>query len=328
MFKLKNAHFMLLTLPLALGSAYAQSNVSLSGMVDIGLYRMNNIDNVGSIQRSNIAFSGSEDLGGGLSSTFKLNSRFSPNTGQLEGYPNKPFFYGESTVGIKGAFGAIKFGRALDAFYNDNWEFDAWDYYDMIASPAWDLWAYNWPSDPQGNNGKADYGRLTNGIFYSSPNIGPFHFSVSTSPQVRPGDSNKPLAANMTFHQGMFAGELAAGRNSYGAREVFAALRANFDSFAIMGAYDNNRSGNPAGVLTPTVVAKSYTMSAEYFLGATTLKAGWGRVNVGGSTAESMASLGASYSLSKQTRIYADLARKKYPSSAQTQFGLGLAKSF
>ena len=80
----------------AADGAKAQSQLSISGLVDIGVYRDTaGTWNVGPIQRSNITFAGVEDLGGGLAATFTLNHRFETDTGQTEKV-GKPFFHGES----------------------------------------------------------------------------------------------------------------------------------------------------------------------------------------------------------------------------------------
>ncbi|HSV59880.1 MAG TPA: porin [Variovorax sp.] len=165
----------------AAGAATAQSQLSISGLIDIGLYRdTNRVWQLGPIQRSNIAFGGVEDLGGGLAATFMLNQRFETDTGQLE-QVGKPFFHAEPTVGLKGTFGSIRLGRALDAMYSQDWQFDAWGNYDRIASPAWDIWHYNYPSDPMADSGSPDLGRLNNGVFYDSPS---FH-GLNRAPEHR-----------------------------------------------------------------------------------------------------------------------------------------------
>ena len=67
---------------LALPAAQAQSNVSISGTIDIGVFKdADKKWNVGPISRSNLKFSGSEDLGGGLAATFALSHRFNADTG-------------------------------------------------------------------------------------------------------------------------------------------------------------------------------------------------------------------------------------------------------
>ena len=76
-------HFSLiacLTLP-AIG--WAQSSVTVGGLLDSGVFRdFDRANKVGTIQRSNVAISGFEDLGGGLKATFRLSTRF-----DLDGAP-------------------------------------------------------------------------------------------------------------------------------------------------------------------------------------------------------------------------------------------------
>ena len=306
---------------LASAGAAAQSNVSISGMIDIGIYRdTSSKTNVGSIQRSNIAFSGSEDLGGGLKATFKLSHRFDPDTGLPEGSPNKPFWHGESTVGLKGAFGALRLGRALDAIYANDWNYDPWWNFNRVASPAWDLWHYNYPSDPRANNGSPDYGRLNNGIFYDSPNLGGLALHLSTSPEKRPGDRRRPAAGSLTFEQGPVAAMLGYGKNSGGQVDKFGALRWTLSDLALMGAYNVSDDGASR--------AKTATLGAQYTLGAFTLNAGWGQVDVDDVKAERVTAGGVVYALSKRTSVYADVASKRFPGDTKTVYGAGIAHSF
>lgn len=307
-------------------TAHAQSDVTVSGYLDAGIYRdTSKTSQLGPIQRSNIKFSGNEDLGGGLSVTFALSHRFDTGTGAVED-DGKPYFHGESTVGLKGAFGSIQLGRRLDAVWSYDYSFDPWENFDRIASPAWDLWHYNFPSDPKGNNGKPEYGRLNNGIFYDSPSFGGFTVHISGSPETSDGDANKPLAAAVQYNNDVLTALVAHGKNSAGNTDSFAGLRVNLSSVAIMGAYNVSKAvaSNP----TPSSKAKSITLGATYTLDLLTLKAGWGQVDVDDVKAQKMVGLGASYSLSKRTRVYVDWARKKYPNKSASTYGGGIAHSF
>ena len=307
----------------ASGPLFAQSTVNISGTIDIGVYRdFDKTTKVGSISRSNIAFAGSEDLGGGLAATFRLNHRFAPDTGVPEGSPNKPFWHGESTVGLKGAFGAIRFGRALDAMYNNDWNYDPWYYFDSIASPAWDLWHWNFPSDPKANNGTPDYGRLNNGIFYDSPSMGGFQLHLSGSPEKRPGDRNRPLGASVTYGNGPFSAMLAHEKNSDGGTDTFVGLKGGLGPVTLMGAFDTSKA-TPNGIK-----AKTFTMGAQYVVGLWTLDAGWGQVKVGNTKPEKVLGLGGLYNLSKRTYLYADVARKTLPTMSQNGYGAGINHSF
>lgn len=233
---------------------------------------------------------------------------------------DKPFFHGESTVGLKGGFGSIQFGRRLDAISLNDWDFDPWFNFDRVASPAWDLWHYNFPSDPKGNNGTAEYGRLNNGVFYDSPNIGGASLHLSTSPEKATGDANKPLTAALKYKNGFFSGMVAHGKNSAGNTDSFVGVKTTFSDFSVMGAYDVSKAG--------VSKAKSTTLGATYRIDVTTLRAGWGQVSVNGVKAEKVLGLGATYNLSKRTSLYVDFAHKTFPTTSANTYGVGIAHSF
>lgn len=300
-------------------SACAQSNVTISGSLDIGAYRDTaGVKNIGTIQRSHLQFAGTEDLGGGLAATFRLRHRLDLDTGAPEGNGSKPFWHGESTLGLKGGFGAIRLGRALDAIQGQDWAFDPWENYDRLASPAWDLWHWNYSADPAGGGS----GRVANAIFYDSPKFADFSFHFSGSPESPAGAVAKTRAAALLYNNGTLRALLGSGKNSAGATETSVGLRGNFGAVAVMGLY--NLSETAAGSK-----AKVTTLGATYQLGAATLKAGWGQADVDDVRKERLVSLGANYSLSKRTSVYADLASKRFAATGTKEvYGAGLTHSF
>lgn len=177
-----STYFTLLT---AAVPALAQSsNVSISGLIDGGIYRsFDGTAQAGTIQRSNLAIAGWEDLGGGLKATFRLSTRFDIDTGTMEDAGSKPFWHDESTVGLQGSFGHLRLGRALSAMWSQDWKFDPWANFNRISSPAWHQWHALTPTDRYSNNGTAEYGRMANGIFYDSPTIAGFTLRLSASPE-------------------------------------------------------------------------------------------------------------------------------------------------
>ena len=316
------AHFRsLLVAGAALGCsiAHAQSNVVISGSLDVGVFR-DTADkwNVGTIQRSHLQFAGTEDLGGGLAATFKLRHRLDLDTGTPEGAGSKPFWHGESTVGLKGGFGAVRLGRATDAIQSQDWAFDPWENYDRITSPAWDLWHWNYSADPHGGGS----GRAANSVFYDSPALANTALHVSYSPETVAGDVAKTRAASLVYSNGAIRALLGAAKNSAGASETSIGLRGQVDALTLMGLY--NVSKTVAGSK-----AKTSTLGATYSLGLTTLKAGWGQADVDGVKKERLISLGAGYSLSKRTSLYADAASKRVPATGtKSIYGAGLTHSF
>ena len=100
------------------GAASAATSVTMYGRLDVGYDSFHHDglklqqDAVANMSRFGIK--GEEDLGNGLAATFKLEGRFSGDTGKY----TKDMFDRESTVGLKGAFGHVRFGRALAAMDN------------------------------------------------------------------------------------------------------------------------------------------------------------------------------------------------------------------
>lgn len=101
----------------AAGSACAQSNVTLYGLLDIGLVHDGGQPNGGSITKlssgiwngSRWGLRGREDLGNGLAAIFTAESGFQTDTGTLG--QGGLLFGRQVFVGLTGPFGAVKFGR-------------------------------------------------------------------------------------------------------------------------------------------------------------------------------------------------------------------------
>lgn len=301
--------------------ALAQSSgITMSGVLDTGIYRdAARVWQVGPIQRSHLRLDGIEDLGDGLSATFALSHRFDSGDGRLES-ATKPFWYGESTVGLKGGFGSVQVGRRLDALYSLDWEFDPWANYDRVSSPAWDLWHTRYPSDPRGNNGSVEYGRLNNGVFFDSAPVAGFSAHLSGGVDREPGDTGRARGAAVRYADGGFSGVLARQINSRGDTVSFLGLKQAFGDLALMGVVDVSKSEGST--------ARALTLGATYAWGRTTLKAGWGRLRVDGRSAETMLGLGASHALSKRTSVYADLAFKRIAGRDVTLPGVGVMHAF
>lgn len=304
----------------------AQSSVSVNGMLDLGVFRgFDGVAQVGTVQRSNIAISGVEDLGGGVKAVFRLSTRFEMDTGASEGAGYKPFWHDESTIGLQGGWGTLRVGRAMTAMWANDWKFDPWSNYNRIASPAWQHWHYLTPSDPFANKGTAEYGRLNNGIFYDSPTVGGFTVRLSGTPgnEHQPGVSKRPVSAVLEYGQGAVAAMAAYERNSIGDRNTFAAAKYTFGAVALMAAYDDSRELASNGRSLSTTVSASYRLNR-----AVALKTGFSRQRLNGD-ANDFASFGADYALSRRTTLYGSLGRKRDArQDGHTAFGVGMAHTF
>jgi len=309
--------------------AAAQSKVEIGGLLDGGIYRgFDGTARLGTIQRSNLAIAGREDLGGGLQATFRLSARFDVDTGLMEDQGSKPFWHDESTVGLQGRFGHLRLGRALSAMWSQDWKFDPWANFNRIASPAWYQWHALTPTDRYSNNGAAEYGRMANGIFYDSPSVAGFALHLSATPErsQAPGSPRREgrgYSASLNYDSESLSGMLAFERNGSGDKDTFAAAKYRFGAAALMAAWDYTQVAESA------LSARAVTLGASYQMGPTTFKAGYGRQRLQ-QQSNHFYSVGADYALSKRSTLYASLGRKSYAHGADsgTAFGVGMAHAF
>lgn len=143
-------------------AASAQSSVTLFGAVDLALaYEKNSgksaarLDN-GWSSGSRVGFKGEDDIGNGLSVTYHLEMGLSADTGALG---NAGLGFGrQSTIGLKGAFGAILAGRQYLPMWLNAPKFDPFG--DMLGGDSANLFNY---SDARVNN-SISYGYEKNGF--------------------------------------------------------------------------------------------------------------------------------------------------------------------
>lgn len=322
-------------------AAPAASSATLYGFLDVGVHDSNRGPaQLGTIQRSYLGLRGEEALGGNLAATFHLQSRFDVDTGNIEASGARPFFYGESTVGLRGDFGAVRFGRALTALWANDWLFDPWGNFDRIASPAWQIFHPSFRSDPHNNGPIGDYSRLNNGIFYDSPAFGGFtlHADVGVEKVETPDangfvDSAHPLGASLNYAAGPFKAMLAGERNSASDETWFGGLSYQLGATALMGSYSQTdlSTESQAFLGDSDSRRRALTLGLTHVIGANTFKAGYGRDFEGYGTAGATnhAGFGVSHALSKRTALYADLGFADPANGGRTtRWGVGVSHSF
>jgi predicted porin len=170
---MKKSLFALAVLSTVAGIASAQTNVTIYGILDMGLdYDHGKTGSVatgvepkwsvasGQTSGSRIGFKGSEDLGGGLSAIFTLESGFTADDGNLS--YNGRLFGRQSWVGLNGHMGSIKVGRQTSATY--------------LALQTLDPYTVNSAGDAQRaygyGLGKVDpISRADNSVIYQTPDF-------------------------------------------------------------------------------------------------------------------------------------------------------------
>ncbi len=113
------------------GSAYAQTSVTLYGIVDQSIRYTTNANAAnnslveltnGAITNSRWGMKGSEALGNNLKAIFQLENGFDPDTGRAN--QNASLFGRQAYVGLSGDFGTIKLGRQYTEGFNLFGDFD------------------------------------------------------------------------------------------------------------------------------------------------------------------------------------------------------------
>jgi predicted porin len=117
------------------GAAQAQSNVTIFGIIDGGVRHQTNVNgngdnrttvsSTGTNTTNRIGFRGVEDLGGGLSARFHLESDFNIGTGAL---PSGALWNRGAYVGLGGGWGWVDVGRQFSVNFKTIGAYDPFNY--------------------------------------------------------------------------------------------------------------------------------------------------------------------------------------------------------
>lgn len=291
--------------------AQAQSNVTIYGNFDVAINKETNAAvKVDRGSNNVLGFKGSEDLGGGLSTVFNLQTRFKPDTGAQE----RPttLWQGETTIGLKSAsLGSLRLGRALTPMWNNIWLFEPWynsGFNGSLASYQTGSFSSDGTNDviPGGSDSDFhDFARLSNGVFYDSPTFNGFRVAAAGQAERSTGAKARNLGVSLNYGAGPIAAMVSYERNTNMDNIYFLGASYSFGSLALMGSYAHTKV---AGVNPERL----YVLAATYAVGADTVKVGYGRNQESGNH---KVGLGYNHPLSKRTNLYADLYREKTTNS-------------
>lgn len=305
------------------GAAQAQSSVTLSGSVDLGLRRQGgewNMSNAGS-SRTNLTFSGTEDLGGGMRAFFYVNHRFNLNTGAQR---DANAFYRQGWVGLGGAFGNVRLGKMLPPLQLLNGDFDPFGTDTVGSTHTGGLFS-----------GVTTYGsRYANAIYYTTPSLGGLtgHAMIAaadqngqigaTSTALAPTGSERPMGFAVDYAAGPVRLSAAYDRNAndWKTTGIYGSYNAGFAT--LMGQWEK-------GDVSATTDVTRWSIGAKVPFGAAALKAGytkWSDEDV------KKFGLGIDYSLSKRTTLYTDVGKVSGNGVSSTarkaQFDVGVNHKF
>lgn len=324
----------------ATGAAMAQSSVTVYGRVDasVGNEKTTTRNADGSIASelsmakqfngsdagltgSRWGLMGTEDLGGGLKAIFKLENRFSVDTGASA----DPYFSGDAYVGLSGSFGAVKLGRTYSVLDDVRAVAVSQNVFDSAFTPTSNVYRVN--RTGTGTSSSNDYSsKSANMIRYESPVFGGFSFGLNYAmdEKVTDADITKNGMGNTALMVRYKRGPLDVALG-YAKEDMYSSPASDVNDrkyTALSASYDfgvvrvsggvNRRSGDTQVANSATLTGgkdSEYTLGLTVPMGAFAFSGGYAssKVKEAGATVAKASGfgLGMTYSLSKRTRLYA-----------------------
>jgi predicted porin len=191
-------------LALACASAQAQSDIKIYGVADAGLVvehggaaGSRTALSSGVASGSRLGFKGTEDLGGGLSANFVVESGYNIDTGTSG--QGGLLFGRQAWVGLSGAFGSVSAGRQLSPYYKILRDV-ADPFADGLAGQAMNIIA--------GNR------RMDNSVVYGTPKVAGWSAEVAYGAGEVAGDTTRKrvVSGALSYAPGALAVVLAHHR--------------------------------------------------------------------------------------------------------------------
>jgi predicted porin len=257
----------------------------------------------GGLNASRVGLRGSEDLGGGLRATFDLENGILTNSGAAT--DSTLAFSRNAWVGLGSNYGEVRLGRQNSILLLMHSRFDA------FSGGTYGSFLHN---------ASTFTFRYDNMIMYWSPNIAGVTFTggVSLGGQTSPHDAMNAYVGSVDYKGGpLYLGVSHAEQNGINGQNLTKTTFAggSYVLGKVTGYFGFYRGNNLGSNLTTNVAGKYhsvYELSASYqFTPAFNVAAGLGYAqdSSGRNSNSGEASLGAFYSLSKRTLVYATVER-------------------
>lgn len=314
------------------GPTFAQSSVSIYGIIDQGVVKANSGTTPGSLlpgrgaapdvwtmkagNTSRLGFRGQEDLGDGLYARFQIEHRFAADTG-LPSNANV-FWLGRSVVAVGSkALGEVYAGREYSAAYwvALNADPTLWSYVSQLGS------AYTYANyTPVAASVEASNIRWANSVGYKSPNLGGVTAELATS--LGEGARKRATAGNLQYRRGALWLGAGFDRLDSATNLVLAAAGYDFGVVRPLVSYSKAEGGlNGDGT--------AFSVAATVPVSFGRLLASYGSLEPATGLDSSMLGAGAQYDLSKRTLLYANVGSAKRDGLTRTTaFDLGLKHTF
>ncbi|MGQ0595767.1 porin [Aquabacterium sp.] len=298
----------------ASSASFAQSSVTLYGLLDVSLESVKGNQTVtrvtsGNLDTSRLGFKGTEDLGGGMKATFNLEAPVNVDIGAAA----STFWDRQAWVGVGGGFGELRLGRTDTPI-------------GAIAGNVLSALAYD-DLKIVGTRAANDYRRASNAITYALPTLVPgltatLQYSTGTGAplagEVAGSSEGKAYGLSVKYAAGpLSAGlgyenakdEVAGGATSTKANATLVYAGYDFGAAKVTGYYNAETrpvvfvaSGERRLTVLGAKVAVPFTPEFTLIAGLSTAR------NVEGSVAGDdnvqITTIKGVYNLSKRTSVY------------------------
>ena len=299
------------------GAAFAQSSVTLYGVADAGVGKIeagsptgNDASDKtefisGSLMNngtSRLGVRGVEDLGGGLKAGFQFESQIDLDSGAAA----SSFWARQANLWLAGNWGTVKLGRQFTPSYltTATYELTGTANYSVLAN------TYNY----------AGMGSRANSAFaYVTPSFGGFTAALAYVTKTDLGLSKAAWDLGMMYNNGPIAAGVSVNKAGTSKTNYQAGAKYSFGNFALAGSY--TQASNQA-----KAVRRGFGLGASAGFGAFTVTLDLTRDTKNEWTAKKYTNgvVEAKYALSKRTFVYGAYLRL----DGDNNYGIGVRHNF
>ncbi len=296
---------------LAAPAVSAQSSVTVYGLIDLSVGSSKapggstdkNI-NSGNMTTSFIGFKGSEDLGGGMSAVFAIESFMRADTAQAGRFDGDTFWARNAYVGVSSGAGTVTLGRNTTSLFVNT----------LIFNPFGDSFGFS-PAIRQtftsgGNFQVSGDTGWSDSVKYSSPNFGGLSFTGHAA--LGEGNGGRNIGLSALYFGGPFGAGFAwqqveKGTGPFNPDTTAWQLGLSYNMapakfYAQYGSSDNKTIDNTTQVIG---------LGADYALGIGKLMLQWNKLSPDVGADLKTLSFGYGHQLSKRTDVYAVYMNEK-----------------